>query len=201
MESEWGRRLSKVYTSPKSTDYSRSSSLARYALALHYRPPGGPSLRVLDLGCGAAGLLNFAQTNSIRIDGYVGVESRKTVVPPEIPNGANYVYFSESLADVEGTFDLIVALGLVSYQLSDNPKNDVAAYSKIIRDAMTMLTPFGRIVLTLRKPNLTRANKPLFITPKIDQFAAEASIEIIHYFLAFPDEYFLVGRLMTDKHR
>lgn len=179
------------YTDPVATDYSESSSRARYALALHFKPRTVASPRLLDLGCGDAGLLNYASRNDVPLSSYWGVDIRESILDVARLSSASFpTRFSTELPAEEEQFDLIVALGLVSYTITDSPDHDLVEYRRLFEEATRRLAPGGRIVFTLRR--LDHDGTTPMLLPDPEAFARSIGVEPLHILTPFPEEYLLI---------
>jgi SAM-dependent methyltransferase len=183
--------LDRCYSSPNSTDYSESSSLARFALALHFAS-GSDAPRILDLGCGNAQLLDFAVRNEFEIAFYLGYDLRESI----LESGRAIMTPWRSILTTnfpakDDIFDLIVALGLISYQVSDDPTTDLDEYRSLLASAMSHLSDDGRLVYTLRFGGF-EGHQMLEIDPLV--FSESFGLAVIHVLRPFPKEYMIVGR-------
>jgi hypothetical protein len=188
-------RLRAVYTSELATDYSPFSSMLRYASVWAFRPlvdrvSGG--YNVLDIGCGLAGFATYSRCNAMPMSRYYGIEAR-----PELLVAAQAALSGDDTASnfpPEGKFDIILGLGLVSYQLTDDVTRDWGYYLALLRRLCSLrANEASRIYITLRtdKGRLDSSGSR-YLTGDPDWLASALSLRIVRVLRLFESEDLLV---------
>lgn len=147
--------LRERYSTDLSVDYSATSRLVRFGAVWANLPRlvRVDGVRVIDLGCGDAGFLSYSTRNKMHIERYLGVEKRSklraSIQTNQTETEATVV---SSIGDAprNETFNLLLGLGLISYQLTDNSDHDTSRYLELLRGACSLLEPESRIFPTLR---------------------------------------------------
>jgi SAM-dependent methyltransferase len=134
------------------------------------------SIRIADLGCGPhAPFYDFLQKNNINIKEYVGVDPLIQIKPTDKEGGDDEKILKMSVGKKislkPNTFDYVVGFAFIEH--IDYPK-------KIINEAIRILKPGGKLILTTPTP---RAKKLLeFLAYKLKLLSRREIEEHKHYF-------------------
>lgn len=183
--------LHQRYSDASATDYSKESSIFRYSAVWCFRQRSDAA-RVLDLGCGTGGFAQYSIDLGMPMSQYVGVDARQSQLRLAKKIEDPRVCFLDQLP-TDGSFNLVIALGTMSYQLSDNAENDLFEYIALFKAATALLTERGQFALTIRTPagQTDSRNRPYLVTTP-ETICEQLSLQLVRMLPFFQEESLLI---------
>lgn len=114
--------MSKVYSSPFSSDYSSRSSENRFSLtnnmAKFLLNKDWEGLSILDYGCGPGNMFDWMNRNGVAYGKYYGYDVRKETIEHAKKIQSNNVIFSTEIP--KEMYNVVFMLGTISYQYTND---------------------------------------------------------------------------------